>query len=84
VLELGRFEGGSEHPEHWKAILEYILRKEKVHYLRTETITQPGYTEAVEKVLPDVGFKLVTTLASSHGKREGKKYNINVWEWIKK
>lgn len=84
VCEMGSFGGGKEEDaEHWKALIEYILRCEKLTYLRTETITDGNPHTAIEKALKEIGFRLVTTVPSKHGKREGKKYDIHVWEWLK-
>ncbi len=84
VLEMGRFYNSEKYPEHWQAIFEFIIKKNKLSYLRTETITDKDFScKAVEEALEKVGFRLVTTIPSKHGKREGKRYSIKVWEWLK-
>jgi len=85
IMEMGCFNGADLHSKHWEAALEYMLRKEKLKYLRTETITQKSTPcKALEAALKAVGFRLVTTVPSEHGKREGQHYKIKVWEWLRK
>lgn len=83
VMEMGCFSGGNEDVDHWKALIEYVLIKEKLTYLRAETITDKDPHINLEKAMIELGFRLVTTIPSKHGKREHKKYDIHVWEWLK-
>lgn len=84
VMELGNFSPGYKYAEHWKAAIEFVIRSENLKYLRTETISKRNTTQAVESALQDIGFRLVTTVQSAYGKREGKRYKIKVWEWLAK
>jgi hypothetical protein len=74
-------------PAHIQAGIEYIIQKEGLRYLRTETITERSSLKqmtAIETALEKIGFRLVTKIPSAHGRREGKSYKIKVWDWIKK
>lgn len=84
VYEIGDFTNGDRYPHIWEAIIEYFLLVSRLPYLRTETITKSGTTQAVEIALKKLNFRLVTTIPSGHAKRNKEKlYKINVWEWIK-
>lgn len=87
VREMGSFNGGKENIKHWTAILEYVLQKEKLPYLRTETITKENQHKALEKALVKTGFRLVTTIPSRHNEQDGlspqEQYNVKVWEYLK-
>lgn len=80
VFEAGSYSGFKTSVDHWAAILEYMLLKTKHPYLRTETITLRNEMKNIDEALAKVGFKLVTTVKSKHGKG---KYDIKVWEWLK-
>ena len=87
LREMGQFCSPNKYPKHWEAILEFILRKEKVKYLRTETINNKSNSHAaLDKALKAVGFRLVTTVPSGHNRDNPKEkhYKIKVWEWLKK
>jgi hypothetical protein len=86
VMEFGSFYGHTkpEYKEHWKCLMEYLLQKSKLTYLRTETITYQKQNETLDEVFTELGFRLVTTIPSAHGKRNRQRYNIHVWEWLKK
>ena len=87
IQEMGCFASPNKYSKHWEAILEYIIRKEKVKYLRTETINSKNNSHAaLDKALKAVGFRLVTTVPSGHNRDNPKErhYKIKIWEWLKK
>jgi len=51
VYEIGDFTNGDRYPHIWEAIIEYFLLVSRLPYLRTETITKSGTTQAVEIAL---------------------------------
>ena len=87
VYEFGNISTPNKFVEEWKAIIEYMLIKEKLEYLRVETLTAPKDYKALEEALVACGFRLVTTINSRHAKRAirdpKKRYKINIWEWLK-